>query len=402
MGTVKNVKNKLFLPADILLPAENFEKWSVIACDQYTSQPDYWERVRDIAKGCPSAYDIILPEAFLREDNSAEISRINRTMRDYLDGGVFREYKNTFVYTERTLSSRAVRRGIVGLIDLSLYSYKSGENALVRATEATVEERIPPRVRIRRNAPLEMPHVMLLADDPGDTVMGLMAENVARFEPLYDFELMLGSGHIRGFAIDKATETGLQTLLEALLAANGGDMLFAVGDGNHSLAAAKECAEAGGSRYALAELVNIHDKSLEFEPIYRVLLGADPHKVTAKLSESFGGEYFGADAHRFTCVFAGSEVEIGVRPKHGSAVADLQSFTDEYIKQNKNVRVDYIHGKEALKKVASCENAIGFLFEGMKKDELFPAIRRDGSLPRKTFSMGGADDKRFYLECRRL
>lgn len=396
------MEKRFLLPADILLPTENPEKWSVIACDQYTSQPEYWEKVRAVTAGSPSAFNIILPEAFLREDNSAEIARINGTMREYLDSGVLCEHKNTLVYTERTLPSGAVRRGIIGLIDLSDYSYRPAEKALIRATEATVEERIPPRVQIRRNAPLEMPHVMLLADDPGDTIMGLMAENADRFEPLYDFELMLGGGHIRGYAVDTATENKLNGLFEALLLKNGGDMLFAVGDGNHSLAAAKECAANGGSRYALAELVNIHDKSLEFEPIYRVLTGVNPQEVMTELLKAFGGEYGGEAAHRFTCIFAGGEKELSVRPQCGSAVADLQSFTDEYLKKNKAARVDYIHGREALRSLAERENAIGFLFDGMKKEELFAAIRRDGSLPRKTFSMGSADDKRFYLECRRL
>lgn len=396
------MEKRFLLPADILLPTENPEKWSVIACDQYTSQPDYWERVRDITDGFPSAFNIILPEAFLQEDNSTEIARINGTMREYLDSGVLREHKATLVYTERTLSTGAVRRGIVGLIDLADYSYRLSEKALIRATEATVEERIPPRVQIRRNAPLEMPHVMLLADDPRNTVMGLMAENVTRFEPLYDFELMLGGGHIRGYAIDAATENKLNGLLEALLEENGGDLLFAVGDGNHSLAAAKECAAAGGSRYALAEIVNIHDKSLEFEPIYRVLTGVNPQEVMAELLTAFGGEHGGADAHCFTCIFADGEKKISVKQHSGSAVADLQGFIDEYLKKNKAARVDYIHGKAALKSLSERESAIGFLFDGMKKDELFAAIRRDGSLPRKTFSMGSADDKRFYLECRRL
>ena len=396
------MKNNLFMPADILLPAKNPEKWAVIACDQYTSEPEYWENVRKTVGNAPSAFNIIFPEVFLGKNNADRISKINATMKSYLESGVFNEYKNTFVYTERTLKNGKTRRGIVGLIDLDNYSYEKGSKALIRATEATVKERIPARVEIRRGAHLEMPHVMLLCDDPENLLIGGLAGNTDNFECLYDFDLMCGGGHIRGFAPDKAATEALRRHTEELLRKNGGDLLFVVGDGNHSLAAAKECAALGGSHYALVEVVNIHDTSLEFEPIYRVLFGVEPQNVIEDFIEKCGGEYIGADAQRFTCVYGNTEREISVRPASKLAVGTLQAYLDDYLKVHKDVKIDYIHGDDSLKKLAGERNALGFLFDGMKKDELFDAVRQDGSLPRKTFSMGVADDKRFYLECRKI
>ena len=398
----KIMKNNLFMPADILLPAKNPEKWAVIACDQYTSEPEYWENVKKTVGNAPSALNIIFPEVFLGENNADRISKINATMKSYLEGGVFKEYKNTFVYTERAIKNGKTRRGIIGLINLDNYSYEKGSKALIRATEATVKERIPARVEIRRGAHLEMPHVMLLCDDPENLLIGGLASNTGDFECLYDFDLMCGGGHIRGFAPDKAATEALRRHTEELLRKNGGDLLFVVGDGNHSLAAAKECAALGGSHYALVEVVNIHDSSLEFEPIYRVLFGVEPQKVIEDFIEKCGGEYIGADAQRFTCVYGNTEREISVRPASKLAVGTLQAYLDDYLKAHKDVKIDYIHGEDSLKKLAETRNALGFLFYGMKKEELFDAVRQDGSLPRKTFSMGEADDKRFYLECRKI
>ena len=396
------MKNNLFMPADILLPTENPEKWAVIACDQYTSEPEYWENVRKTVGNAPSAFNIIFPEVFLGENNADRISKINSTMKSYLESGVFKEYKNTFVYTERTLKNGKTRRGIVGLINLDNYSYEKGSKALIRATEATVRERIPARVEIRRGAYLEMPHVMLLCDDPENILIGGLQSNINNFKCLYDFELMCGGGHIRGFAPDKAAAEALEKHTEELLQKNGGDLLFVVGDGNHSLAAAKECAALGGSHYALVEVVNIHDTSLEFEPIYRVLFGVEPQNVIDDFIEKCGGEYTGANAQRFTCVYGNTEKEISVRPASKLAVGTLQAYLDDYLKAHTGVKIDYIHGEDSLKKLAGENGALGFLFDGMKKEELFDAVRQDGSLPRKTFSMGEADDKRFYLECRKL
>ena len=395
------MKKSYFLPADILLPKENFEKWSVIACDQYTSQPEYWHETKKIVGENPSALNIVLPEAFLEEDNSKAISKVNETMKNYLENGVFDVYSDTFVYIERKLNNGSLRRGILGLIDLEDYSYLKGSNSLIRATEETVLERIPPRVNIRLEAPLEIPHIMLLIDDEEKSVIEPMSEKTENFEKLYDFSLMQNAGSIKGYKISKNACEQMLDAIENLAQKNDG-MLFAVGDGNHSLASAKECYKLGkGSRFALVEVVNIHENSLEFEPIYRVLFGVEPQKVIDDFVKSLGGEYYGFDAQKFTCVFGGETKEISVKPNGKLAVATLQKFLDEYIK-NTEIKIDYIHGIEATKALSERKNAIGFIFDGMQKSELFEAVCSDGSLPRKTFSMGTADDKRFYLEARKF
>ena len=399
------MKKEYFYPADILLPKENFEKWAVIACDQYTSEPEYWESVGEYVGDSPSALNIILPEVYLSCDNGEAVARINANMRKYLNGGVFNTYEKTFVYTERTLSDGRIRKGAVGLIDLEDYSFKKGDRALIRATEETVAERIPPRVEIRKDAPLEIPHVMLLIDDPSGAVIEPLASKTGGFSLLYDFDLMKNGGHIRGFALDSGSAAALQSGLSALAGEGEDRLLFAVGDGNHSLASAKECYRLNKterSRYALVEIVNIHDASLEFEPIYRLLSGVDPQSVINGFIAFSGGEYGGTDAQSFTCVYGGGSRRVSVRPSAKLAVGTLQNFLDKYIKENPGAETDYIHGEQSLRSLAAREKTVGFIFEGMKKSELFDAVKQDGALPRKTFSMGGADDKRFYLECRKL
>ena len=397
------MKNMHLLPADILLPKKNFESWSVIACDQYTSEPEYWEGVKKAAGDNPSALNIILPEAHLSKDNSAKIANINKTMQEYIDGGVFDLYENTVVYIERTLKDGNVRRGVLGLIDLEDYSYLPGATTGIRATEQTVLERIPPRVQIRKDAPLEMPHVLLFIDDAKNTVFELLDGNKATYKKLYDFTLMQNAGSIKGFAVSEEDVNALQDKLDALKNASANGLLFAVGDGNHSLATAKECYNQGnGPRYALVEVMNIHDTSLEFEPIYRVLFNVEPEKVINDFVAALGGEYNGDDAQKFTCVYGNTEKEISVKPCAKLPVATLQTWLDKYIKENSEIKIDYIHGVSSLKTLASKKNALGFLFEGMEKADLFPAVVADGSLPRKTFSAGCADDKRFYLEARKI
>ena len=393
--------NKNFFPAKILLPKTDFEKWAVVACDQYTSEPQYWKEVEDFVGDTPSAFNLILPEVYLSKDNSERINKINKNMQNYLQNGVFNEFDNTFVYVERTLADGKLRRGVVGLIDLESYSYKKGEKALIRSTEATVLERIPPRVEIRKNAPLEMPHIMLLIDDAGETVIEPLAEKTDDFKKLYDFKLMQNSGSIKGFAISEAAAENMQTALNALIENTDDKMLFAVGDGNHSLATAKECHELNkteNSRYALVEVVNIHDKSLEFEPIYRVLFGVNPETVINDFLEKTGGEYFGEDAQKFTCVYGENVREISVKPTGKLAVATLQNYLDK----NPQGETDYIHGEDVVYSLCKKENTLGFIFSGMQKSELFDAVKQDGELPRKTFSMGHASDKRFYIEAREI
>jgi uncharacterized protein (DUF1015 family) len=395
--------NKYFYPCDILLPKSDFEKWAVVACDQYTSEPEYWQEVEKTIGDKPSAYNIILPEAYLQDDNSARIEKINKTMNEYIENGVFNTLNDTMIYLEREVTGGKIRKGVVGLIDLDEYSYEKNSTSLIRATEATVLERIPPRVMIRKDASLELPHIMLLIDDPEESVIEPLSEKTDDFTKVYDFDLMQQSGHIKGYALDSHTIALIQESLAKLVENSDDKFLFAVGDGNHSLATAKECYNAdkqNNSKYALVEVVNIHDCSLEFEPIYRVVFGVNPQELLNDFVNTLGGEYQGEDAQKFTCVFGNEKREISVKGTGKLSVATLQTYLDDYLKKNTSAKIDYIHGEDVVYSLSKADNTIGFIFEGMQKSELFPAIKLDGSLPRKTFSMGHAADKRFYIEAR--
>lgn len=391
--------NHSFSPADILLPKSHFKEWAVVACDQYTSEPEYWDAVKRAAGDKPSALNAILPEVYLSADNSERIEKINQNMQNYLDQKIFVEYLNSLIYVERIQSDGKCRRGIVGKIDLESYDYHTGTDAEIRATEQTVLSRIPPRVEIRKNAPLELPHVMLLFDEPDNEIFAYLDANKECFDKVYDFELMCAAGSIKGYLLNEAATVTVLSQFAVLKQKNNG-FLFCVGDGNHSLATAKECYNLNkteASRYALVEAVNIHDTALEFEPIYRVVFGVNPKSLLDDFVTALGeGE------QKFTCIYGDKMQEIGVNPTAKLAVGTLQTFLDEYIKNHPEAEIDYIHGEDSLKKLASRENAIGFIFDGMQKSELFPAVNADGSLPRKTFSMGHADDKRFYIEARKI
>ena len=394
---------KHFNPADILLPKKDFETWAVVACDQYTSEPEYWKDVERIVGDKPSSLNVILPEIYLSDDNSARVNAINANMQRYLDEDVLELHENSMIYVERE-SNYAVRRGIVGVIDLEDYDYRKGATSAIRATEATVLERIPPRVQIRKDAPLELPHILLLIDDPGQTVIEPLEAQKEGFEKAYGFELMKNGGHIDGYFLSDEAIARVQDALEALIEGKEDKLLFAVGDGNHSLATAKECYNLSDdplARYALVEVVNIHDESIEFEPIYRVLFNVDAEDFIEQFSAYTDSK--GA-MHRQSFRFFTSECdgELSVKATAKLPVGTLQTFIDRYMQENPQVKVDYIHGEEVVEELCKQEKTLGFIFEGMEKDELFPAIVADGSLPRKTFSMGHAHDKRYYIEARKI
>ena len=390
--------------ADLLLPKQGLEAWAVIACDQFTSEEEYWASVEATVGAAPSTLRLILPEIYLNDGRNARITAINRTMEEYLRNDVLAPQTDAMLYVERATSG-GVRRGIIGVIDLEDYDYHKGSHGLIRATEETVLERIPPRVQIRKDAKLELPHILLLVDDPEKTVIEPLQKKTATFAKAYDFDLMLGGGHIAGYFIDEAEKARIAGALQALTAGQKDPLLFAVGDGNHSLATAKACYEQNPNplnRYALVEVVNIHDASLEFEPIYRVVFHTEPEQLLQAMLGAFGGEYHGADAQQFTYYYGEQTGAVSLKPTSKLPVGTLQSFLDDYCKAHPAAEIDYIHGKDAVKALAAKPNTIGFLFSGMQKSELFPAIKADGSLPRKTFSMGHATDKRYYIECRKI
>ena len=414
-----------FRPADILLPRDcDLSLWAVVACDQYTSQPEYWQRVEERVGRAPSALRLILPESSLDGPHvETDIMDVNNTMTHYLREGRFALLPDALIYVERTLDDGRVRRGLVGMVDLEQYDYEPGSATAVRATEGTVLSRIPPRVAVRKNAPLELPHVMLLADDPQKTAIEPLAARKDRMEKVYDFDLMERGGHIAGWLLDEESMALVAGALARLAdhaafrAKYGSDdvMAFAVGDGNHSLATAKECYERQKkltprehwdslpARFALCELVNLHDPALEFEAIHRVLFGVEPEKVVEALLQAIPGAVRGeGEGHVLRYVWAEGQGAVTVpHPTAQLEVGTLQPVLDAYVKEPGG-RIDYIHGADVARTLAARRGNLAFLLPAMGKDQLFPTVIHDGVLPRKTFSMGEAHDKRFYLEARKI
>ncbi len=421
-GKGREQLNRIFSPADILIPREELrEQFAVVACDQYTSQPEYWKEVERIVGDAPSAYRMILPESALEERGVEErIERTGRFMRQYLRSGVFDKIPDSYVYVERTLRSGAIRRGLVGKIDLTAYDFSKHSASPVRATEATVLERIPPRVQVREAAALEMPHVMLLIDDREDSVIGPVRARRGSFTPLYDFPLMMDSGRVAGWRVDAFGTADIDRALAALAdpeafhercGAKAAPLVFAVGDGNHSLASAKEhyrrlCEEAGEplpdhpARYALVEVVNLYDESLEFEPIHRVVYDVDRRHLEGRLHDILCVGEEGKQYFEFVRDGIREKMVIGA-PTSAMTVGTLQEFLDEYTAEFGG-HCDYIHGEDVVEKLSKQPNTLGFLLPPVDKEELFRAVIQDSVLTRKTFSMGNAWDKRFYLECRSI
>ena len=417
------MEKKTFCAGDILLPKNgtDMSKWSVVACDQYTSEPEYWSEVSSFVGNAPSTLHITFPEIYLENsDGDERIKNINSTMEKYISDGLFAPAVSKYIYVERTQRNGKIRRGLMGVVDLEEYDYTKGSQSKIRATEGTVLERIPPRVRIRKNAKLEAPHIMLLIDDADKKIIEPLDSAKKNFDVAYDFTLMQNSGSIKGYFVSEDEEKRIDAELARLAdeklfnekygVSDKGVLQFAVGDGNHSLATAKECwrlvketlspeeYDTHPARYALCELVNLHDTSLEFEAIHRVVFDID----TAKMREALGKYYELSDSaeQKFIMVTANGTEEIGIaNPKTNLTVGSLQKFIDEYLKENGG-RVDYIHGEDVVRRLGSEENNAGFILPVISKDSFFPTVICDGALPRKTFSMGDAWDKRFYLETR--
>lgn len=409
----------VFIPGDILLPrVDDMTRWSVIACDQFTSQTEYWAKVEELVGSAPSTLRLMLPEAYLGLPDQDERSRsILRTMEDYLANGLFRTLEGSYVWVERTLSGGGLRRGLLGLLDLEAYDYREDSTSPVHATEGLVRERIPPRLALRREAALECAHLVLFYDDPEFRASDL-ADRYAG-EILYDFDLMLGGGHLRGRRIPGE---GAERFREALnrmadpesLRARYGDaaapVLFAVGDGNHSLATAKQNweriretlspaqREGHPARYTLAELVDLHEPSMEFEPIHRVLFGTDEHSFAEEAARRFPDT---AGEHPFRCMTASGSRTLYARGTVGQAIAALDAFLLDYAARYGG-QIDYIHGLADAEALCAAPGRAALLMPEMDKRDLFPSIVASGVLPKKSFSIGPALDKRYYLECRRI
>ncbi len=423
---------------EILLPHKDIDpqKWSVIACDQFTSEPGYWKEVAELVGDSPSTYHMILPEILLgTQEEESRLQSTQSAMRDYVKQGVFQSIHN-LILVERK-SSGKTRHGLMIALDLEHYDFNKGSQTLIRATEGTIIERLPPRIKIREKALLEMPHILVLIDDPDRTVIEPLVAEKDHFKRLYDFDLMLGSGHLSGYEIENPlTEQQVISALSRLAdegrfreryaaSKDNGLLLFAIGDGNHSLATAKSIWEKvkphvpqdHPARFALVELENVHDEGLEFEPIHRILFNVkfslidslkdyfqdqvsiQKHSSMAEVARAIHQQE--RDRHAFGYIDAELYAVITVdRPTHNLPVGTLQSFLDTYLQQGKAEKIDYVHGTKVVEEIGKLDGNASFFLPPMSKNDLFKTVVLDGALPRKTFSMGEAKDKRFYMECR--
>lgn len=409
----------LFQPCNILLPkTDSYEKWSVIACDQFTSEPQYWEQTRNEIGNCKSTLDLILPEAYLSKDHSESICAIHDTMNRYLSEDSFKIIENSFIYVERTLLNGDIRPGLIGVIDLEEYSYDKGMESRIRPSEKTVVERIPPRKMVRENAPIEMPHIILFYNDEEDRFTSFIQKRKAALKEVYDFDLIMGGGHISGWAIqgkdaDKIKElfSSYQIYIEDECSKHGlNPMILAVGDGNHSLATAKDCWEGlkkqlpkenwenHPARYAMVEIENIYDKSLQFEPIHRIVQNANTDALLEYLQNTICCENgYPIQWHRQDeSGFLYLNVQDGELP-----LAVFHDALDKWLNDHPG-NIDYIHGEQSLLKLAEQKYTVGFLMPEIDKSQFFMDIMQNGVLPRKTFSLGLSQEKRYYLEVRKI
>jgi hypothetical protein len=400
----------IFVPADILLPkAADMTKWSVIACDQFSSDLGYWERVRRFTAGAPTTLDMIVPEAYLGHAGAEpSAASVRARMLEYLRGGVFETVRDSMVYLERTISGGAVRRGIVGAIDLETYDFEPGASAPVRASERTVKERLPARLDVRRHAPLELPHVLAFIADRDRRVIERFSDKTGALELLYDFELMEGGGRVRGWRVAGDDARAVTREIGTLERDGGGAPAMMIGDGNHSLAAAKlywdeikrGASENAPARYALAEINNIYDDAIAVHAIHRAVLGADTEALLDALKKALPPS--APDGAAFRWVHARGEGALSPRVGgSGELFERLQDFLDGYTEKN-GCEMDYIHGEGAVRALAARDGVLGIIMPAMQKQDVFETVARHGCLPKKSFSVGRARDKRYYLECRAI
>ncbi len=404
---------KIIFADNILLPnSEDFSSWACIACDQFTSEPEYWSSLQSQVNGKKTTLDLVLPEIYLDEMADDRIEKINQNIKDYLTNNAFNKLPNGAILTIRKTPFVEKRIGLVIAIDLEEYEYSKKSSALIRATEGTIEERIPPRLKIRKNADVEFPHVMVLFDDEKREITENLYCNRKNYEKVYDFDLNMGGGHIEGYFINdyQSVIDKFYALLdsERLISKYGKDdkFLFAVGDGNHSLATAKthwNSVKANLSeqeklshpaRYALVELVNVYDDGIYFEPIHRYVFGVDREAFIGGLKNVDGGKVRVYNGINMQEILGENDLPTGI------------SAIDNYIKdfiEKHGGNVDYVHGDENLKKLVDArEDTVGILFEKLDKGDLFRYVSKNGAFPRKTFSMGEGVEKRYYLEGRRI
>ena len=404
---------KTIRSCDILVPNGcEHEKWSVVACDQFTSEREYWHKLERYVGDAKSTLKLIFPEAYLEDDDKEErIENINRTMREYLDGGVFKTLKDSFIVCKRTTASGVSRLGIVLAIDLEDYCFTHPSHAYVRSTEGVVLDRIPPRLKIRQDAPVELPHIMLLIDDRKHRVIEPIWEGRADLEKVYDFDLNMGGGHLEGYRIDAQKVIDVfdkyVDSVQDLYGEKTNDFIFAVGDGNHSLATAQahwnrikegltDAQKAvHPARFALCEVENLHDDGIVFEPIHRFVFGAKEDFI-GYLQTALSGE------KTIEAFDKNGNYILKVDRVGAKAIKDIQDAIDAYLKEHSECSVDYIHGIEHLKDVAAHNVGVAIAMPKIEKDELFGYVLKNGTLCRKAFSMGEAEEKRYYFEAKKI
>ena len=404
---------KVIIADNILLPnTSDMSAWACIACDQFTSEPEYWNQLADQVKGKKTTLDLTLPEIYLEDNAESRIEKINQNIKNYLNDGSFVKLDKGFILTVRSTPFVERRIGLMATIDLEEYEYSQKSESLIRATEGTIEERIPPRLKIRKDADVEFPHIMVLYDDENREITEKLYENRENYKKVYDFTLNMKGGKIEGYFIDdyKAVIDKFYALLDAerLTKKYGRDdkFLFAVGDGNHSLATAKthwnnvkktipcQARKNHPARYALVELVNVYDEGIYFEPIHRYVYGVDKDKFLKGLNEVNGGKMRVYDGKALARQDGDNDLPTGIR--------SVDAFIKEFIAENGGT-VDYVHGDENLQKLVNGRNdAVGILFEKLDKGDLFRYVSKNGAFPRKTFSMGEGIEKRYYIEGRMI
>jgi uncharacterized protein (DUF1015 family) len=388
---------------NILLPVSSIdkEKWAVIACDQFTSEPEYWDELKVLVDNVPSTFHLILPEAYLNDDPAHIVDKVNYNMNLYLKNHLFEEHKG-FILVDRQTPYAKRRLGLVVAIDLDQYQYEEGKEGKIKATEKTVPERIPPRVKIREKAPIELPHVLVLLDDLNEHIIDQLYKHKSKYKKAYDFKLNMGGGHLRGYKISDT-----QPIIDKIEHLSH-ELNLIVGDGNHSLASAKVCWENikkdlpkseqmnHPSRYALVELISLYDEGLTFEPIHRVLFNADINLIKTLESKLKGKE-------KMAIYFNDEVYHIAIPENPFIAIQEIQDILDEYISRNKYIEIDFVHGMDSLKKIVkNNQNSVGICMPTLKRDMLLPYIRENGVLPRKSFSLGEAVEKRYYMESKRI
>ncbi|MEZ4358384.1 MAG: DUF1015 domain-containing protein [Eubacteriales bacterium] len=412
---------------EVLLPDNkvNMRKWAVIACDQYTSNLEYWREVSHIVGSAPSVLHMILPEAYLdASDRDDRIAHAKTVMKQYIEDEVLVQLPRGIILVERQ-TSVGKRKGLMFCVDLEEYDFKPKNKSLIRATENTVIERIPPRMDLRRSAVLESSHIILLMNDEEDSVIGPVYRKKESLYSLYKFELMQTGGQVSGWFIDNEEE--INEILESILNLKKNDkMLFAVGDGNHSLATAKAIWDEAKEdlseeekkdhplRYALVEIVNLYDPGISFEPIHRVVFNVEPSRLIVDLMEILKSKGYNTkviysrmkgestdkmQVINFVTKESTGRIEI-LNPKFENEIETLQDILDDYMAKNDKVKLDYIHGEEAFDSLSRQYDCIGFIMPALNKDKLFDIVEKNGLLPQKSFSLGEPNEKRYYIECR--